>query len=130
MLDTLDKGGDWTTGQRTTEVSLAPAACYGVYPAIGARGKMGAEGALVDCYTYCFRHEPSVDPARMQMFRQREHVRLGSEGQALAFREKWKAARPGDHRLARPAVRGRHRQTTRSSAAAAGCWRPASARRA
>jgi seryl-tRNA synthetase len=26
----------------------------------------------------------------MQMFRQREHVRLGSEQQALAFREKWK----------------------------------------
>jgi seryl-tRNA synthetase len=51
---------------------------------------MPEEGALVDCYTYCFRHEPSVDPARMQMFRQREHVRLGSEQQALAFREKWK----------------------------------------
>ncbi|MBN9090668.1 MAG: amino acid--[acyl-carrier-protein] ligase [Reyranella sp.] len=91
MLDTLAKGEDWTANQRTTEVALAPAACYGVYPAIGARGRLGAEGALVDCYTYCFRHEPSVDPARMQMFRQREHVRLGSEDQALAFREKWKA---------------------------------------
>jgi hypothetical protein len=90
MLETLDKGGDWTAGQRTTQVSLAPAACYGVYPAVGARGRMGENGALVDCYTYCFRHEPSVDPARMQMFRQREHVRLGSEQQALAFREKWK----------------------------------------
>jgi hypothetical protein len=90
MLETLDKGGDWTAGQRTTQVSLAPAACYGVYPAVGARGRMGENGALVDCYTYCFRHEPSVDPARMQMFRQREHVRLGSEQQALAFRETWK----------------------------------------
>jgi seryl-tRNA synthetase len=50
---------------------------------------MGDDGALVDCYTYCFRHEPSVDPARMQMFRQREHVRLGSEAQALEFRKKW-----------------------------------------
>ena len=90
MLETLAQGGDWTAGQRTTQVALAPAACYGVYPAIGARGRMGPEGALVDCYTYCFRHEPSIDPARMQMFRQREHVRLGSEEQALAFREKWK----------------------------------------
>ena len=89
MLDTLDKGGDWTAGQRTTEVALAPAACYGVYPTIGARGRLPAEGALVDCYTWCFRHEPSIDPARMQMFRQREHVRLGSETQALAFRETW-----------------------------------------
>jgi seryl-tRNA synthetase len=90
LLDTLGRGEDWTRGQRTTEVALAPAACYGVYPAIGGRGRMAAEGALVDCYTYCFRHEPSVDPARMQMFRQREHVRLGSEEQALAFRETWK----------------------------------------
>ena len=90
MLETLAKGEDWTSGQRATQVALAPAACYGVYPAIGARGRMPEEGALVDCYTYCFRHEPSVDPARMQMFRQREHVRLGSEQQALAFREKWK----------------------------------------
>jgi seryl-tRNA synthetase len=90
MLDTLARGEDWTAGQRTTQVALAPAACYGVYPAIGARGRMGAGGALVDCYAWCFRHEPSVDPARMQMFRQREHVRLGSEDQALAFRETWK----------------------------------------
>jgi seryl-tRNA synthetase len=90
LLETLAKGEDWTASQRITQVALAPAACYGVYPAIGARGRMAEEGALVDCYTYCFRHEPSVDPARMQMFRQREHVRLGSEAQALAFREKWK----------------------------------------
>lgn len=90
MLETLAKGEDWTLGQRTTQVALAPAACYGVYPAVGARGRLPQEGALVDCYTYCFRHEPSIDPARMQMFRQREHVRLGSEEQALAFRETWK----------------------------------------
>lgn len=89
LLDTLGRGGDWTVNQRTTEVALAPAACYGVYPAVGARGRMGERGALVDCYTYCFRHEPSVDPARMQMFRQREHVRLGSEAQALEFRKTW-----------------------------------------
>ena len=57
--------------------------------AIAARGRMGADGALVDCYTYVFRHEPSVDPARMQMFRQREHVRLGSARQALDFRTLW-----------------------------------------
>ena len=89
MLETLEKGGDWTAGQKTTQVALAPAACYGVYPAIAARGPMAAGGALVDCYTYCFRHEPSIDPARMQMFRQREHVRLGTEEQVLSFRRLW-----------------------------------------
>jgi seryl-tRNA synthetase len=89
MLETLESGGDWTAGQKTTQVALAPAACYGVYPAIAARGPMASSGALVDCYTYCFRHEPSIDPARMQMFRQREHVRLGTEEQARAFRTLW-----------------------------------------
>ena len=89
MLETLEKGGDWTAGQKSTQVALAPAACYGVYPAVAARGPMPEKGALVDCYTYCFRHEPSIDPARMQMFRQREHVRLGTEEQALAFRKLW-----------------------------------------
>ncbi|HZP98585.1 MAG TPA: amino acid--[acyl-carrier-protein] ligase [Reyranella sp.] len=89
LLEILEKGGDWTAGQKTTDVALAPAACYGVYPAIAARGRLRPEGALVDCYTYVFRHEPSVDPARMQMFRQREHVRLGTASQALEFRERW-----------------------------------------
>ncbi len=89
LLDTMDQGGDWTAGQKTTQVALAPAACYGVYPAVAARGRMKPEGALVDCYTYVFRHEPSVDPARMQMFRQREHVRCGTRQQALDFRALW-----------------------------------------
>ena len=31
----------------------------------------------MDVFSYCFRHEPSVDPARMQMFRMREFVRIG-----------------------------------------------------
>lgn len=89
MLEILEKGGDWTAGQKTTQVVLTPAACYGVYPAIAARGPMAEAGALVDCYSYCFRHEPSIDPVRMQMFRMREHVRLGTEEQVRAFRELW-----------------------------------------
>ena len=77
------------SGEASTLSAVAPAACYGVYPAIGARGRMGEDGALVDCYSYCFRHEPSVDPARMQMFRQREYVRLGTAQQARAHRDYW-----------------------------------------
>jgi seryl-tRNA synthetase len=89
MLETLEKGGDWTAKQKTTQVTLTPAACYGVYPVIGARGPLAKDGALVDCYSYCFRHEPSIDPVRMQMFRMREHVRLGTEEQVTAFRKLW-----------------------------------------
>ena len=89
LLGALESGGDWTADQKTTGVALAPAACYGVYPAIAARGRLGEDGALVDVFTYVYRHEPSIDPARMQMFRQREHVWMGSAEQAFDFRERW-----------------------------------------
>jgi len=89
LIETLQNAGDWAGGQQMTGVALTPAACYGVYPAVAARGQLPANGALVDVYTYCFRHEPSIDPARMQMFRQREHVRLGTEEQAITFRKLW-----------------------------------------
>src|SRR5258706_8251455 len=50
---------------------------------------MPADGALLDVQSWCFRHEPSLDPARQQLFRQHEHVRIGSSEQVLAFREQW-----------------------------------------
>ena len=89
LLARLSKGEDWTDTQRPTGVALTPAACYGVYPVIASRGPLGAAGALVDVYTWCFRHEPSIDPARMQMFRQREHVRIGTPEQVSSFRAVW-----------------------------------------
>lgn len=89
LLDRMSKGEDWADALRPTELALTPAACYGVYPVIASRGRLGAAGALVDVYTWCFRHEPSIDPARMQMFRQREHVRIGAPGQVSAFRALW-----------------------------------------
>ncbi|MBS0541107.1 MAG: amino acid--[acyl-carrier-protein] ligase [Proteobacteria bacterium] len=89
MIETLEKGGDWTAGQKTTQVALTPATCYAVYPVMAARGPLAKAGGLVDVRGYCFRHEPSIDPARLQMFRQREHVRLGTEAQALDFRALW-----------------------------------------
>lgn len=89
LLARLSKGEDWADALRPTEVALTPAACYGVYPVIASRGRMGPAGALVDVYTWCFRHEPSIDPARMQMFRQREHVRIGAPEQVSSFRALW-----------------------------------------
>jgi seryl-tRNA synthetase len=48
-----------------------------------------AEGRTIDLRSFVFRHEPSDDPARMQIFRQREYVRLGTPEQALAHRDYW-----------------------------------------
>jgi seryl-tRNA synthetase len=39
--------------------------------------------------SYCFRHEPSDDPGRMQMFRMHEHVRLADPQTVIAWREQW-----------------------------------------
>lgn len=87
LLVALEEGRDWSEGFPATGVVLAPAACYPVYPT--ATGTLPPEGKIVDVLTYCFRHEPSDDPARMQAFRQREHVRIGDPEGVRAWREVW-----------------------------------------
>ncbi|MCC8391224.1 amino acid--[acyl-carrier-protein] ligase [Paraburkholderia sp. MMS20-SJTR3] len=79
----------WMEQQKPTRLVLTPAACYPVYPVIARRGALPAGGRTLDVLSYCFRHEPSLDPGRMQMFRQREYVRLGSAEQVMAFRQMW-----------------------------------------
>jgi seryl-tRNA synthetase len=82
---------DWSEFQSMTELVLTPAACYPVYPAIAARGALAPGGVTVDAgSSYVFRHEPSGDPARMQMFHQREIVRIGEPQTVLAWRELWR----------------------------------------
>jgi seryl-tRNA synthetase len=81
---------DWGEFQRMTELVLMPAACYPVYPAIAARGPLAPGGALVDVGgSWVFRHEPSNDPARRQMFHMREIVRIGEPEAVLAWRDEW-----------------------------------------
>ena len=40
--------------------------------------------------SYVFRHEPSGDPARLQMFHQRELVRIGEPETVTAWRDAWR----------------------------------------
>ncbi len=89
MLRRLEAGEDWTEGQAATRLVMTPAACYPVYPTLAQRGPLGAQGALADVCSYCFRHEPSLDPARLQLFRMREYVRLGTAAQVTDFRQDW-----------------------------------------
>lgn len=81
---------DWSQFLSSTDVVLVPAACYPAYPAIGMRGPLDEAGVTLDlggCYV--FRNEPSHDPARLQMFHQRELVRIGEIEAVLAWRENW-----------------------------------------
>ena len=82
--------GDWGGHQQMTELSMMPAACYPVYPAIAARGRLAPGGAFVDAGgAWVFRHEPSHDPARRQIFHQHELVRIGEPDAVLEWRDEW-----------------------------------------
>jgi seryl-tRNA synthetase len=82
---------DWSGFQRMTDLVLTPAACYPVYPAIAARGALARGGVTVDAGgAYVFRREPSADPARLQMFHQREIVRIGEPELVRQWRDAWR----------------------------------------
>ena len=82
---------DWSGFQGQTDLVLTPAACYPVYPAIAQRGPLPEGGVTIDAGgAYVFRNEPSGDPARLQMFHQREMVRLGEPDAVADWREAWR----------------------------------------
>jgi seryl-tRNA synthetase len=82
---------DWSEFQTMTDLVLTPAACYPVYPAIAARGRLPAGGVTIDAGgAFVFRREPSGDPARLQMFHQREIVRIGEPEAVHAWRDTWR----------------------------------------
>ena len=81
---------DWGASQKMTDLVLVPAACYPVYPAIADRGRLPAGGLFIDAGgSWVFRHEPSHDPARRQMFHQHELVRIGEPDAVLEWRDEW-----------------------------------------
>jgi seryl-tRNA synthetase len=81
--------GDWTTALVATELVLAPAACYPLYPLIAARGPVPLNGLVFDVACDCFRHEVSQETGRLQSFRMREFVCMGAPDHVMAFRKHW-----------------------------------------
>lgn len=88
LMQKKHDGEDWTTELEPADVMMVPAACYPLYPT-AANTVLPEQGRLVDLRAFVFRHEPSPDPARMQIFRQREFVKLGTPEQAHAHRDYW-----------------------------------------
>jgi seryl-tRNA synthetase len=87
LLHAVEEGRDWTDALSPTDLMLVPAACLPLYPM--ATGRLPEEGRVFDVLGTCFRREPSADPARLQIFRMRECVRLGRPDDARAFRDYW-----------------------------------------
>lgn len=87
--DRNEAGGDWTDSLSPADLVLSPAACYPVYPLAAARGAVPPSALGFDVACDCFRHEPSRHLDRMQSFRMREFVCIGTAQQVTEFRERW-----------------------------------------
>jgi seryl-tRNA synthetase len=77
----------WADTQNMTDVCLAPAACYPVYPMVASQGTLPAGGRTISLTGWVYRHEPSPEPTRMQSFRVREYIRLGTPEMVVAWRD-------------------------------------------
>ena len=91
MAEVAARHEDWSAQLERTELVLTPAACYPIYPAIAARGPLAPGGVTIDPgAAFCFRHEPSGDPARLQSFQMHELVRIGEPEVVQAWRDDWR----------------------------------------
>jgi seryl-tRNA synthetase len=91
MAEVAGRHEDWSAHQHASELCLTPAVCYPVYPAVGRRGPLPAGGVTIDPgASYAFRHEPSGDPARLQMFHMRELVRIAEPEVVQTWRDGWR----------------------------------------
>jgi seryl-tRNA synthetase len=88
-VDRFEAGEDWTSGLSAADLVLSPAACYPVYPLVASRGEVPANGLLFDVACDCFRREPSKMLDRLQAFRMREYVCVGTPEQIDEFRRRW-----------------------------------------
>jgi len=84
-----EAGENWTDALSAADLVLSPAACYPVYPLVASRGSVSAAGQLFDVACDCFRREPSKMLDRLQSFRMREYVCIGTPEQIDAFRKRW-----------------------------------------
>ena len=87
MAERARNGERWEDLLDITEVMLLPAACYPVYPTFS--GLLPQGGRLVTVRNWCYRHEPSDEPTRLQSFRMREYIRVGAPDEVEAWRDAW-----------------------------------------
>jgi seryl-tRNA synthetase len=83
----VNAGERWEDMLAPTEVMLTPAACYPVYPMFS--GILPGAGRLVTVLNWVYRHEPSDEPTRLQSFRMREFIRVGTAEQVVDWRNTW-----------------------------------------
>ncbi|WP_374563139.1 amino acid--[acyl-carrier-protein] ligase [Ideonella sp.] len=88
ISEKVKAGERWENLLDITEVMLLPAACYPVYPVFS--GLLPQGGRLVTTKNWCYRHEPSDEPTRLQSFRMREFIRVGAPDEVETWRDGWR----------------------------------------
>ncbi|HTZ07455.1 MAG TPA: hypothetical protein VMB72_00190, partial [Acidimicrobiales bacterium] len=84
LVNRYEAGAGWEELLQPAETVLSSAACHAVYP--HCSGRLPAAGRRIEVSGFCFRHEPSTDPARMQSFRMHEFVCVDEPETALEHR--------------------------------------------
>lgn len=87
LLGDRDAGLGWDHHLTPAGTMLVSAACHPSYSSL--TGTLSGGGTVMDIYGYCFRHEPAIDPARMQAFRMHEFVQVGTPELAEQHRDSW-----------------------------------------
>lgn len=85
-----DRAADrcWDHHLSPGDTALVSAACHPLYGVLPP--SLPERGVAAEVNGYCFRHEPSADPMRMQCFRMHEFVRVGSAADTSRFRDRWR----------------------------------------
>jgi seryl-tRNA synthetase len=87
LLTTAEAERDWDALLSSTDLMLTPAICHPLYPL--CRGVLPGGWRRFNVTGWCFRHEPSADPIRLQSFRQYEWVCLGEPQAVTGQWERW-----------------------------------------
>jgi seryl-tRNA synthetase len=82
------EGDQWLELFSPTHLGLCSAACHPLYPLL-VSSPIPDSGLKFEVQASCFRHEPSLDPPRMQSFRMHEFVFVGTADAALSHRDRW-----------------------------------------
>lgn len=78
----------WGDLLQMTDVVLAPAACYPLYPTCA--GTLPDGGRHVTLIGWVYRQEPSHEPTRMRAFRVREIIRIGAPDTVVQWVSAWR----------------------------------------
>jgi seryl-tRNA synthetase len=87
LLAAREDGHAWDGWLTPSDVVLTNAICHPLYATL--EGRLPEGGGVYDILGYGFRHEPSLDPMRMQSFRMHEFVYVGDADGAQEYRDTW-----------------------------------------